>query len=264
MDQQLNQPYYLKKLRDEFEARTARRPDYSLRAYANFLEVEAPSLSGVLKGARRLAKSKVAKVADKLNLSPEEKDLFIKSNRSDSEVTKQPSAVVNRYQLDSETHFRIIAEWEHYAILSLVETVDFKPHSKWIAERLGISDLRAKICVENLLVAGLISTQGESIVLTHQGLQTTEDAPSKALQRARKQDLEMALNSIDEISVDLRDLSSCTMTLNTEDLQELKMMIRDFRNRFMTQAEMKKGKEIYKLAVQLFPLTKIGSPNESI
>ena len=143
MDQQLNQPYYLKKLRDEFEARTARRPDYSLRAYANFLEVEAPSLSGVLKGARRLAKSKVAKVADKLNLSPEEKDLFIKSNRSDSEVTKQPSAVVNRYQLDSETHFRIIAEWEHYAILSLIETVDFKPQSKWIAS-VGFCDISRK------------------------------------------------------------------------------------------------------------------------
>lgn len=263
MNLQPHQPYYLKKLRDEYAVRMARRPEYSLRAFAKFLGLEAPSLSGILKGNRRVAKSKVAQVADKLNLSPEEKNLFIQSNSKITKETQATSKIDHQYQLDPETHFKIIAEWEHYAILSLMETADFKPQTNWIAERLGISDLRAKICLDHLIEAGLICVKDQSFVLTQASLKTTEDIPSQALRKARKQDLEMAMSSIDEISVELRDLSSCTMTMNLEDMQEMKMMIRDFRKRCMARAESHKGHEVYKLAIQLYPLTKVRRSHES-
>lgn len=258
-------PFYLKKIRDEFELRKNRRSNYSLRSFAMFLEIEAASLSSVLKGVRRLSKTKVAKVASKLNLSPEESSQFISSNLPPKKNIMEENKLsdTEQFKLNSETHFRIISEWEHYAILSLVETIDFQPKSKWIAERLGISDLRARICVENLLQAGLIKAEDINIILTHRGLKTTEDVPSHALRKARKQDLELALNSIDEISVELRDFSSSTMTLNLQDLQELKKMIRDFRKCFMSRAEKKKGNEVYKLSVQLLPLTKRRSSRET-
>ena len=255
-------PFYLQKLRAEFELRASRRKGYSLRSYALFLGVEAPSLSSVLKGSRRLSKTKVEKVADKLNLSPKERLLFIDSNQRRPSVL-QVTNDIQRKQLNSETHFRIIAEWEHYAILSLLETKDFQSSSKWISERLNIPDLRARICIDNLLEAKLILLEGKRFVLNQQGLSTSEDISSQAIRIARRQDLELAQNSIDEISVELRDLSSSTMTLDPKDLPELKAMIRDFRKRFMLQAENKKSNEVYKLAVQLFPLTKLRGKNES-
>ena len=254
-------PFYLKKLRDEFEARASRRNGYSLRAYARFLGVEAPSLSSVLKGNRRLAKSKIEKVADRLNLSPHERVQFISSNLGKSTLPTDESP--KREKLDPEVHFRIIAEWEHYAILSLIETRDFKPQSPWIAERLGISDLRARICIQNLLEARLIKMDGTTILLNQQGLETTEDVPSQAIRKARKQDLDQAMDAIEEVSVHLRDLSSCTMTVDINDLEDLKKMIRDFRRKFMSRAESKKGNEVYKLALQFFPMTNLGSQNET-
>lgn len=257
-------PFFLRKLRAEFEARTNRKPGYSLRAFAKYLGVEAPSLSNVMKGNRRIPKTKIERIAERLNLSPEEKVLFVQSNRSPVKIGRDTTFTdIPRYNLDSETHFRVISEWEHYAVLSLAETKGFKSNTKWIGERLGISASRAQICVENLLHVNLMRLENNRLILTHKGLQTTEDVPSKALRKARKQDLEMALDAIDEISVDLRDFSSCTMTLNPSDLPELKRAIRDFRRRFMKQTEQSPGLEVYKLAVQLFPLTNLRSSNEN-
>jgi len=247
--------YYLKTLRSDFETRQARRPDFSLRAYARYLGVEAASLSSVLKGTRRLSKSSVTKVADRLNLSPNERETFIKSNGI-TVTAKLPAAPVARFELDEETHFRIISEWEHYAILSLMATPDFQSNTAWISERLGITALRAQICLENLLAANLIAKDAAGFKATHQQLATTEDVPSAALKKAREQDLELAMIAIDEVAVELRDLSSCTMTADPADLPEMKKMIRAFRQRFMKEAEKKTGTEVYKLSIQLIPLTK--------
>jgi len=245
--------YYLKTLRSDFETRQARRPDFSLRAYARYLGVEAASLSGVLKGTRRLSKTSVTKVAERLNLSPNERETFIKSNGSAVAPTVAP---VKRFKLDEETHFRLISEWEHYAILSLMETPDFQSKTSWISQRLGITVLRAQICLENLLEARLIVADGAGFKTTKQQLATTEDVPSAALKKAREQDLELAMAAIDDVAVELRDLSSCTMTADPADLPEMKKMIREFRQRFMSEAEKKPGQEVYKLSIQLIPLTK--------
>ena len=61
----------------------------------------------------------------------------------------------------------------------------------------------------------------------------------------------------DQITPELRDLSSMTLTLNLKDLPELKKQIRNFRKNFMTQAESEIGQEVYKLSVQLIPVTKL-------
>lgn len=254
-------PFFLKKLREEFEARAKRRQGYSLRAYARFLGVQAPSLSSVLNGKRRLAKGDVDRVADKLNLSDMERAQFTKSCRAKSDYLSDSPEVsdIERKLLDSEIHFRIIAEWEHYAILSLLETEGFKSDFNWISRRLGISELRARTCTQNLLDAELVQVEGSQLTLNQAGVTTTTDIPSQAIRKARAQDLEQALIAIDEIDLELRDFSSCTMTINLSDLQDLKLMIGDFRKRLMNRAEARMGHEVYKLSVNFFPLTKLAN-----
>lgn len=257
-----SQPFYLKKIREDFERRTRLRKGFSLRAYARLLGVEAPSLSKILKGQRQIPKNKVRAVVDKLNLSPREQNQFLLSNER---AAKRISlAKEDRYQLSSELHFNIIAEWEHYAVLSLIETEGFQYDFEWISKRLNISALRAQICIENLIQSGLLCLKEGNLALTNGFFSTTEDIPSAALRKARHQDLEGAARSIDEVSVALRDLSACTMTLNPENLSKLKEFIRNFRKQFMKQAESEPGLEVYKLAIQLYPLTALESDYERI
>lgn len=158
-----NTPFYLLKLRSELNRRCKGNPNYSMRSFAKFIGLEAPSLYSVLKGQRKISKTKISKVVAQLGLSEKEKFLFIESNKQWrlSSVGSYPQFNNEVYQLKEDLHFNIIAEWEHYAILSLIETIDFKtvaaPHelTEQIAQRLAISKLRAQICLENLKNQGL-------------------------------------------------------------------------------------------------------------
>jgi len=247
-------PFYLKVLRSDFEEKLKRNSGYSLRAYSKFLGIQAPSLSGVLNGNRKVPKKKIEEVTKKLNLSPSEKSLFIQTN-----LSKNASVPIHSldFVLDDEMHFKVIAEWEYYAIMSLVQTKDFKYEEKWIAGRLGITNYRARACIENLLQLNLVVEKDSTLLLTNKGLTTTHDVASAALKRARLQDLELARQSIDKVSVENRDLSSVTMTLKKNDIPKFKEKIKEFRREFMKDAESKTGDEVYKLSIQLIPLTNI-------
>ncbi len=251
------EPFYLQTLRNHFNAKIDRRKNYSLRSYARYLEIDPASLLGVLQGRRGIPKSKSKKIAEKLNLSPSEIELFSKSNlmrKSTANFEFIPEE--KSHILKDDVHFKMISEWEYYAILSLIETKNFQSDPKWIAQRLTISEHKARQCLNHLLELGFIRPHGRTLRAVHKNIATTSDRPSSALRKARQQDLELAMQAIDEIAIHLRDLSSCTMTMNTSDLQDFKEIIRDFIFRFMKKAESKKGNEVYKLSVQLFPLTK--------
>lgn len=95
----------------------------------------------------------------------------------------------------------------------------------------------------------------------HSSLVTTEDIPSQALLTARRQDLQLAEKALNEISRDLRDMSSVIFTVNTSKILKLKHFIRTFRKEIMHFAESDQGNEVYKLNVQFFPLTQLKEPS---
>lgn len=249
-------PFYLQKLRSEFDAKTKRNAKYSLRAFARFLEIEPPALSAILKGQRGIPKNKISSVINKLSLSPKEAAAFKATNLNRKEIFKGSLSELD-FTLNEELHFNVIAEWEYYAILSLTETKGFKNNVPWIAERLGLTEYRAQVCLENLIEIGLLKKTKFGVKLANSGTQTTEDVASRALKKSMKQDLEISEKAIDDIDVELRDLSSITFTLNKKDLPDIKKDIRNFRKKLAKKAESKKGEEVYKLSVQLVPLTKI-------
>jgi len=251
-------PFYLQKLRSEFEIKSNRNDKFSLRSFAKFLEMDPSTLSAVMKGLRRVPKARVQQVMNKLSLSPKEKSAFKETNNNKSMVFKSGFDHLD-FEINEELHFKVIAEWEYYAILSLIETKGFKFDQKWIAGRLGITIYRVQVCIESLLALGLIVKNKTGIKLGQQGLKTTEDISSTALKKARRQDLELAAPIIDNVDVELRDLSSVTFTLEKKNIANVKEEIRNFRKRIAFMAEQKKGEEVYKLSVQLIPLTQINS-----
>jgi len=249
-------PFYLHKLRTEFGNRTQKNPRYSLRAFARFLEIEPQALSCVLKGTRGIPKNKIDKVLEKLCLSPKETAVFKTTNASRRLLQKTKLSTFD-FVLDDELHFNVIAEWEYYAIINLFNTKGFKSDYSWIAERLNLTDLRVQTCIESLIQLNLVKETKFGLKLTKKSLETTEDISSAALKKARKQDLELAESTIDNAPLDMRDLSSICFTLNPKDIAELKLDIREFRRKLAAKAERKKGTEVYKLSVQMIPLTKL-------
>jgi uncharacterized protein (TIGR02147 family) len=207
-------------------------------------------------GKRSLPKREVLRLARTLGLSPRQTQNLFKPTSNQVQLTKDANQ--SRQISDNELNFRILSEWEYFAVLSLIDTVDFEPSFDHVAKRLGITRLRASLVVKGLSDAGLIRMEASRWVKLDADIHTSEDVESAALQRAHIEELELARRKIETVSVALRDFSSLSFATAESKLPEIKQMIREFRQSILSFSEddCAMNEQVYQLCIQLFPLTK--------
>jgi len=138
----------------------------------------------------------------------------------------------------------------------------FKPDPLWIAGRLGLPKSKINSAIDLLKRSGLlIQLPNGNLKRTHSRLRTSDNIRNLAIQKAHRLDLELIDRSLN-LPVNTRDLTSVTMTLDPEMLPRLREIIRKFEDELTEEAESVKGKEVYRLAIHLFPLTKADSKGE--
>lgn len=253
----MNTYFYLQRIQEEFRVRKHRNPGYSIRAFARDLGIDSSNLSAILNKKRSIPKNRIEEFCQKLQLSPKEKMLFVSSIYRNQRQQKSLLSIKNETQyLQEEMHFRVIAEWEYYAFLNLIEVDGFQSDENWICNRLNITRSRLKTIIETLSGLHLISVQAGKFVRTSKKLKTTEDVESVALKKAHTEELNLAKEKMNNVGVDQRDYSSMTIAIDSNLLPELKALIRDFYDRFEELTNQGKGKdEVYQINCQLFPLT---------
>lgn len=245
-------------LREEFSVRQRKNSSYSLRAFSNLLEIAPGTLSNILSGNRSLPKRKVGQVIKKLGLPPHKAKIL-----ENACWTKPSLAMLARAKLRDENalildeiNFKILSEWEHFAVLSLIETDSFKSDDSWIAQRLSITKPVAQQVLNRLLAAKLILQDSKGrFTKNFEKLVTTEDIVSTALQVSHKDNLKLAESKIESVAPNLRDFSSVTMAIDPEQIDIAKTLIREFRKKLSSKMESGKKKAVYRLSIQLFPLT---------
>jgi uncharacterized protein (TIGR02147 family) len=252
--------YYSSKLKETLVQRQRVNSRYSLRAFSRDLGMHPATLTLVLQEKRPLPKKNVDFVVNKLEMTPSEEAIFRESltlNKTFLDKINVSSEYMNRYILD-DSQYKAIAEWEHYAVITLMETKTFESSIKYISERLNISELRTQTVLRNLEIAQLIeqNEKGEYILLKGP-LRTTEDISSKALRISHKETLEMSKNKLDEVEIELRDFSSMTVAVDPKNISEAKTIIREFRKKMATLLRDGEKTEVFQLAIQLYPLTNI-------
>jgi uncharacterized protein (TIGR02147 family) len=251
-------PYYLKKLREQFSRRQRGNHSYSLRAFARDLKIHPSTLSLVMLGKRPLPLKDAAKVLNGLGLNAKERTLFNESlGKKHLSLDKiQISATDDRAFLDEETYFQVIAEWEHYAVLTLFDCDDFEPTPANISKALKVSVVRAEVVLENLLRYGLVKKSEHGILSkAFPRVRTTEDIASEALKASHQDTLVLSQQKLKEVPVELRDFSSLTVAIDLEKLTEAKTIIREFRQKMGELLKTGHKTDVYQLAVQFFPLT---------
>jgi len=244
-------------LKEELADRQRKNPAYSLRAFAQTLNLDPGTLSNVLAGKRLLPKHKVKSVVARLGLPPTKASVLLGSNRKESLAQLSRMKLQQKAPLVlSESHHKVLAEWEHFAVLSLLETHDFQSSPVWLAKRLAISQLRAEQIVKRLEKVKLVVRDPKgSLQKNFERLRTPEDLVSAALQASHKDTLELAATKLEEVSPDARDFSSVTMAIDPERIPEAKVLIREFRKKLAALMEDGERSAVYRLSIQLFPLT---------
>jgi uncharacterized protein (TIGR02147 family) len=236
-------------LLEEFIKAQARNPHYSMRAYARKLGVGQSAVSEILSGKRPITKKAAVKILDGLGKNPDEASQIL------AEAEGEAPQKFRSLDMDS---FHLISEWYYYGILSLTETKDFKGSEPEISQRLGISASLTQEAVERLIRLDMLERDPKTgkLKATGEQFEAVSQVANPALKKANRRNLEMALEVLDQTEHEERDYSAITLCFDPDRMEDARKMLRNFRRQFCKVMESGHKKEVYKLNLQLFPLSK--------
>ncbi len=254
-------------LKLHYEIRNRKNRSYSLRAFARDLGLTSSRLTEVLQGKQGLSGKWAAQIADRLQLSHEEKQEFcdlvdaqhsrsiLKRNLAQERLSQFNKIVIKPLAEDA---FRLIADWYHYAILELTYLKDFSSDSTWIAKKLKITKEEAEEAVMRLERLNLIIRTADGSFKPSKHMTTTTDGVSSvAIRKFHDQIIQKALWSLHNQTVEQRNITNMMFAINKEDLPWAESVIRDFRRTFSKKIESNplKKDSVYCLAIQLIPVS---------
>lgn len=256
-------------LQDEFEARCSRNPQYSLRAFAKAISMQGGALSEMMRGKRKITKTSIKKIGEKLRLSEkvindfceqyDRQDKLEKSNRRVEDI-QLPAVVYDQMNLD-EYHY--LTEVIYNILLDIPKLKDFDGSIDYIAKKTGYDPIRIENAIERLermqylmrYKNGQWEDRREFVMLN---IGKSVEA-QKAFQKWIQESFRMAMKAAKENAPGDRVYNlTHTLPICSDDFDKLKKEFTAVTNRIDKKAAESKNKydEIYEYHVSLYPLTK--------
>ncbi|MBS1970509.1 MAG: DUF4423 domain-containing protein [Bdellovibrionales bacterium] len=243
-----------------FEKRRGKNPRYSIRAFARDVGISSGRASELLRGISLPGRILRKRIAEELKLNKNQKNQLNLLAESHVSLRKK-SRIKTGYQLNDK-EFTLLPEWQHFAVLNILNTTDVQPNTGWIANRLALSEETVQDSLQKLVRARLIEEKDGFYKTVHQHLTSTSTIPSAALRSYNRQMIERALWSLDNVPLELRNVTSIMMTANPDNLYKLKVLTNEFKQRAAQLFGEGEATEVYSLCVQIFPCTAVESPKE--
>ncbi|MBN2035097.1 MAG: TIGR02147 family protein [Chitinispirillaceae bacterium] len=259
---------YCAYLRDFYEENRKKHPFFSYRFFGSKLGVDAGNLVKIIQGKRHLSSAGVKKFIEYAKLSGREAKyfetlvLFKKAKREqENKVLFEKLMAIQRidpYRLEP-MQYEFYREWYHTAILALLHTAPFNGDYKALgaATRPAISAKQAKESCELLMRLHLIRKERDGrLVPTNNVITTGEHWKSIAIRSFQEQSLKLAAEAFDRFRPEERDISTVTIAVTREDLEEIKKITSEYRRTVLQIASASdRADRVYQLNIQLFPLS---------
>lgn len=241
-----------------------RNPCYSLRAFAKRAGVSPSTLSEILRRKRSLTLKSAAKIGQRIFSELAEQRVFLSAcsgapGAPGADAAPVPAIREPDYAELLPEVFAVIENPAHYYLLALMRTDDFRSDPRWIARRLRLTVFEVRTLLTRLQMVGLVHKRDGAFARTGAQLATTQDVPSAALRRSHRQTILEAASALEDVPVEMREISSTTLVLDPRRLPEAKALIRKFRRELAELMECGERTEVYNLNTQLVPVTRKGS-----
>jgi uncharacterized protein (TIGR02147 family) len=152
-------------------------------------------------------------------------------------------------------------KWYHSAIRSLIGIKGFKGNYRNLANSLSpkISVDEAKESVQLLKKLGFIQEDKDGYYsLIHKNITTSDRWKSLAVKLFQADTIGLAKESLDRHLKDIRDISTMTIGIAPEDIDEIKELAKEFRQSILKiKSGNSKASCVYQVNIQIFPLTKV-------
>ncbi|MBX2799242.1 MAG: TIGR02147 family protein [Myxococcales bacterium] len=256
-------------LRDVYDAKKSRNRGFSYRAFSRRAGLRSPNhLKRIIDGERTLTAETALRYCSALGLQHAAADYFCDLAAQARATTPEERQQVQRRLAGRRRHHEarhldfhqtaLQGRWYVPAIREMVLRADFREDPEWIASQLvaPIDPADVREALDLLLSSGLLERQGSTLiqgspVVVSRG--QTDTAHTHVLHRSMMQ---QAIRSLDEAPPDQRDISCLTMCVGTVSIDELKELVRKFRQDLVAlTATESEGTQVVQLNIQLFPLS---------
>jgi len=260
-------------LRDFYAAKKAKSRAFSYRAFSKRAGVASPNyLKLVVDGQRSLSAKMAERFAHACSLDADASRYFVNLVAFNQAKTSAERALhygkltsSQRYRQAHKleiAHAAYYSDWYMPAIRELAASVEFKGDPEWIADQLipNITPLQAARALETLIELGLLVkddagrwVQADALLSTGP---ETRGLHIAAFHRAMTQ---RAIESIDLVPAQDRDISSLTLCLSRGGLRAFKERIQRVRRELLELSALETDPEqVVQINFQLFPLSRGG------
>jgi uncharacterized protein (TIGR02147 family) len=228
-----------------------KNPRISLRSMAKKASISPSTLSEIINKKRDITKDLATKIADALFAEGVERKRFLEPFRLNEQIKDQ--VIYDEYD---HNLFAPEDNWIVFAILNLIEIERFILSADSTALSLGIDPEKAKEVIEKMFAQKLIFwDQDGKVRRTNNRVQTQDGSSDIGLRLMHEKNLELAKRSLTNDSVELRDFTSMTFAINKKQIVKARGIIRKFEDELSQFLAFGETDEVYKINVQLFPLS---------
>ncbi|MEO8900342.1 MAG: TIGR02147 family protein [Polyangiaceae bacterium] len=258
-------------LRDYYAARKAKSKAFSYRAFSRRAGVASPNyLKLVVEGQRSLSAKMAEKFAQACGLDSDAGRYFThlvafnqaktSSERSQHYGKLTSSQHYRRAHKLEIAHAAYYSDWYIPAIRELAATEDFREDPEWIADQLvpTITPLQATRAIETLIdLRLLVRDDTDRLVQADTILSTGPETRGLHITAFHRAMTQRALESIDLVPAQDRDISSLTLCLGRGGLRAFKERLQRFRRELLELSALESEPEqVVQLNFQLFPLSR--------
>jgi len=259
---------YCAYLRDFFEERRKTFSFFSYRFLGQKVGVDPGNLVKILQGKRHLSLAAIKSFIAYAKFSDREAKYFetlvqfkkAKSEKDNKSLFEKLMDIqrADPYRLEP-IQYEFYQKWYHTAILALLHGVDFRGDYKTLANRTQppITLKQAKESIALLLKLNLIyKDPAGAYIPTNNTLTTGARWKSMAIRMFQQQAISLALESLERFSPAERDVSTVTVAVGKEEIEEIKRVTAEYRRTVLQIASAsEKASRVYQLNIQLFPLS---------
>lgn len=257
-------------LRDYYVAKKDEKVGFSYRAFSQRAGLRSPNhLMRVVDGERGLTPAMAIRYAKAMGLDTDATSYFCDlvafnqaTSAAERDATYQRLTGARGYRkahkLDA-AQAQYHSTWYLPAIREMVVRPDFQDDPAWIAKRMipPVTTAQASKALSLLLDIGLLVRASDGHLAQGDPVVTTgPETRSLHVARYHRAMSERAMESIDLVPREERDISSLTFCVGADGLRRLKLRIQRFRKELMAMATLEQdGEQVVQLNMQLFPLT---------
>jgi uncharacterized protein (TIGR02147 family) len=263
-------------LRDYYAQSKATNKKFSYRFFSNLAGLKSPNvLKRVIEEDYNLSEDTIQKFAKALRLTREEKFYFenlVLLNQSQTLEDKQLYAEKvlqsRSFQklhplVEEQSHY--FSQWYFVAIREFINLPIFqKQNQKFVSDELAeslipaVKKQEAESAINELLKLGLLTRDRDGhFVQTNTNVITPDGVMAAFKAHFLTEMMRKAKDSIDLVPREKRDISSVTVSISSETINQIKEMVVKFREEVIEVASRDQAADVvYQLNLQLFPLTK--------